>query len=181
MNVDITWHILWKSALIVLFGILALRLSGRRSISQMTAATTVIMISIGNILAQAIIEKAVWRAMATVALFLLVLVIVEWLEYKFGAMERLFAGRAVTVVTDGHIDRKELARLRLTEHQLEMRLRQQGIQRISDLQTVTVEVNGAIGFEYKRSKQPLTVGEFEKLIGEWLGKEKGTSAGRSSK
>ncbi|KAA2297616.1 DUF421 domain-containing protein, partial [Clostridioides difficile] len=38
---------IWKSVLLVLIGMILLRIAGRKSISQMSVATTVIMISIG--------------------------------------------------------------------------------------------------------------------------------------
>ncbi|PZD95333.1 DUF421 domain-containing protein [Paenibacillus sambharensis] len=161
---DITWHIVWKSAFIVLFGILMLRFSGRRSISQMTAATTVIMISIGNLLAQGILEKAVWRSAATVGLFLLYLMLLEYLEFKLPWFERLMTGRTTVVVREGTVDAKALRKLRITQHQLEMRLRQLGNLQISDLKSATIEVNGRIGYELMRHARPVTVGELEQML-----------------
>ncbi|CAM4490242.1 DUF421 domain-containing protein [Paenibacillus tarimensis] len=161
---DITWHIVWKSAFIVLFGILMLRFSGRRSISQMTAATTVIMISIGNLLAQGILEKAVWRSAATVGLFLLYLMLLEYLEFRVPWFERLVTGRTMVVVRDGIVDDKALRKLRLTRHQLEMRLRQLGDLQIPDLKRATIEVNGSIGYELMRHARPVTIGELEQML-----------------
>ncbi|WP_166239828.1 DUF421 domain-containing protein [Paenibacillus turpanensis] len=161
---DLSWHIVWKSAFIVIFGILMLRFSGRRSIAQMTAATTVIMISIGNLLAQGIVDKAVWRSAATVGLFLLILMLVEYLEVKLRWFERFISGKAVTVVENGVVDEKQLRKIRMTQHQLEMRLREKGSFQISDLKKVTIEVNGRIGYELMRHAQPVTIGELEKLL-----------------
>lgn len=48
---------IWKSAILILTGILLLRLSGRKSISQMTLAQTIIMISLGTIIVQPIVKK----------------------------------------------------------------------------------------------------------------------------
>ena len=45
---DLDW--IWKAVLIVLSGTLLLRIAGRKSISQMTLAQTVIMIGIGSLL-----------------------------------------------------------------------------------------------------------------------------------
>lgn len=167
---DLTWNIVWKSAFIVLFGILMLRFSGRRSISQMTAATTVIMISIGNLLANGIIEKAVWRASATVGLFLLILMLVEYLESRIRWVERMFSGKSVTVLEDGVIKEDQLRKLRMPKEQFLMRLRQQGLN-VSDLKTATIEVNGKIGYEWMRHAKPLTVGDMEELLATYCGKE----------
>ncbi|SER21889.1 hypothetical protein [Piscibacillus halophilus] len=44
--------LLWKAVLIVLVGTMLLRIAGRKTISQMTLAETVIMIAIGSLLIQ---------------------------------------------------------------------------------------------------------------------------------
>jgi uncharacterized membrane protein YcaP (DUF421 family) len=46
---------IWKPFLLIISGILLLRISGRKSISQMTLAQTVVMISIGTIIVQPIV------------------------------------------------------------------------------------------------------------------------------
>lgn len=170
---DISWHILWKSAFIVLLGVLMLRFSGRRSISQMTAATTVIMISIGNLLAHGILEKAVWRAAATVGLFLIYLMVIEFMEYKSPKFERIITGTSVTVVQDGVIDYTQLRKLRLTPSQLEMRLRQEGGLDVKDLKLATIEVNGRIGYELMPHAKPVTIREMERMLAPLLEERNG--------
>jgi uncharacterized membrane protein YcaP (DUF421 family) len=62
--VELTWHIVWKSVFIVILGVTLVRLSGRKSISQMSVASTVIMISIGELLAHGIVDKMMWVSRA---------------------------------------------------------------------------------------------------------------------
>ena len=54
---DLDW--IWKAVLIVLSGTLLLRIAGRKSISQMTLAQTVIMIGIGSLLMALFVEFVV--------------------------------------------------------------------------------------------------------------------------
>lgn len=171
---DISWHIVWKSALIVVSGIILLRLSGRKSIAQMTVATTVIMISIGEILAQAIVENKIWRSVVAVGLFLITLMALEWLELKSKLIQRLLSGEPVTVIREGRIDEQALGKLRITRQQLEMRLRQEGITSMDDIQNATIEINGELGYELQKHAQPVTVGEMEKLLERYLGGKQGT-------
>lgn len=162
--VDLSWHIIWKCALVVASGVLMLRFSGRRSISQMTAATTVIMISIGNLLASGVTEKVVWRSTVTVGLFLLYLVAMELMEYKFPAVEKFVAGRPINVVQDGRILEHNLRKLRISLSQFEMRLRLQGIDRASDLKSAMIEINGRLGYELMPHAKPVTAAQFEQLV-----------------
>ncbi|MDQ0858090.1 uncharacterized membrane protein YcaP (DUF421 family) [Bacillus sp. V2I10] len=59
---------------------------------------------------------------------------------------------------------QNLKKLRLTVDQLEMRMRNQGISKIEDVKTATIEPNGLLGYELKDNAKPLTVGEFKKLL-----------------
>ena len=50
-----------------------------------------------------------------------------------------------------------------------MRLRQQGINRISDVKTATLEPNGQLGYELFPDAKPITVREFKELMSLYTG------------
>lgn len=52
----------------------------------------------------------------------------------------------------------------MTYEQLEMRLRQKQVARISHVKTATIEANGEIGIELMEHAQPVTKAEFQKLM-----------------
>lgn len=158
---DLSWHLIWKCVLLVLAGVVLLRLSGRKSIAQMNVATTVIMISIGELIAQGVIEKSLWRAIAAVALFLIVLVILEFLEIRFVGLQTLITGKAVVVIQDGQLDMQALRKLRITANQLEMRLRQLGISSAADIKQGVIEMNGELGYELYEEAKPVTKRDLE--------------------
>ncbi|SET33878.1 Uncharacterized membrane protein YcaP, DUF421 family [Salinibacillus kushneri] len=153
-----------KSVILVLSGVFLLRIAGRKSISQMTLAQTVVMISIGSIIIQPIIEKSVLRTILASAVFILALIVMELLQLKVNFIERLITGKSKVIIKNGQIDVKTLRSLRFSVDQLEMRLRQQGISKISDVKTATLEPNGQIGYELIDEAKPLTVKEFKKLM-----------------
>jgi uncharacterized membrane protein YcaP (DUF421 family) len=155
---------IWKSLLLIISGILLLRISGRKSISQMTLAQTVVMISIGTIIVQPIVEKSVFRAIAAAAIFVAANIILEYVELKFNMFEKFITGKSKIVIENGKLDIQNLKKLRLTVDQLEMRMRNQGITKIEDVKTGTLEANGQLGYELNDDAKPLTVGEFKKLL-----------------
>ncbi|WP_227935398.1 hypothetical protein [Alkalihalobacillus deserti] len=81
---------IWESILMVISGFLLLRISGRKSIAQMTITTTIVMISIGAIIVQPIIEDSVTKTLITIAIFIGVLVFIEYLQMKFNSLEKFF-------------------------------------------------------------------------------------------
>ncbi|WP_096200380.1 DUF421 domain-containing protein [Bacillus sp. FJAT-45350] len=156
---------IWESFLLIIIGFLLLRISGRKSIAQMTITTTVVMISIGAIIVQPIIEDSVPKTIITMVIFIATLVFLEYLQVKSNALERLLTGTAVSVIENGQINLKNLKKLRLTIDKLEMQMRQKGISNIADIKNATIEPNGQLGYELKPDARPLTVGEFKKLMG----------------
>jgi len=124
---------LWKAIVLILSGIILLRIAGRKSISQMTLAQTVVMISIGTVIVQPIVNKSVAKAALGAASFVAVILILEFLQMKFNWFETALTGKAKTVVVNGKLDIKNMKKLRLTADQLEMRLRGKGITRFRTL------------------------------------------------
>lgn len=157
------WSYIWKAVLIVLVGTLLLRISGRKTISQMTLAETVIMISIGTLLVQPIAGKSVWTSFMVGVVLVGTLLVLEVVQLKSDRMEKMLTGQAKIVIENGKLNEKNLKKLRLTVDQLEMRLRQKSISRISDVKWATLEPNGQIGFELKEEAQPVTKKDFEEF------------------
>ncbi|MBC6976062.1 DUF421 domain-containing protein [Bacillus sp. Xin] len=157
-------NFIWESFVLILAGIFLLRIAGRKSISQMTLAQTVVMISIGTIIVQPIVEKSIIKAIVGAAIFVISVIILEYLQLKSNAFEKFITGKSKIVIENGTLNIQNLKKLRLTVDQLEMRLRNQGISNIKDIKTATLEPNGKLGYELKEDAKPLTVGDFKKLM-----------------
>lgn len=99
---------IWEAFVMVLTGFLFLRLSGRKSLAQMTVATTVVMISIGSIIVQPIIEDSVIKTIITIFVFITVLVIIEYLQVKFNWFEKWITGKSIPVIINGQLNEKKL-------------------------------------------------------------------------
>jgi uncharacterized membrane protein YcaP (DUF421 family) len=157
-------ELIFNAILLVLYGTFVLRLAGRKSISQMTVAQTIIMISIGSLMVQPIANKSTYRTFIVAAVFIATLILLEYLQIKFNYIEKMITGKSKVVIQDGKIVEATMKKLRFSVDQLEIRLRQLGISNIADVKTATLEPNGQIGYELMRHAKPLTVGEFEKLM-----------------
>ncbi|MED3552037.1 DUF421 domain-containing protein [Cytobacillus praedii] len=158
-------NFVWQSVLMFLAGVLLLRIAGRKSISQMTLAQTVVMISIGTIIIQPIAETSVWKSIIASVIFIGSLILLEFLQLKFNFIEKFITGKSKIVIQNGKIEKTNLRKLRLTADQLELRLRTNGITKISDVKMATLEPNGQLGYELMDDAKPLTVGEFKNLMG----------------
>ncbi|WP_246050090.1 DUF421 domain-containing protein [Aquibacillus sediminis] len=149
-------HFIWKAIIVVLGGVLILRLAGRKSISQLTVAQTVMMIAVGSLIIQPVGDRNIWITMAITFLMVITLLFIEYIVIKSDTIETLIYGKSLLVVEDGQIIESNLKKLRLTVDMLEVRLRQQNIQSISDLQWATIESNGQLGYMLKPDKNYAT-------------------------
>jgi uncharacterized membrane protein YcaP (DUF421 family) len=155
-------------ALILLFsGTLLLRLAGKKSIAKMTSLEVIIILALGTTMGHAIKENKLWQIIVILTVFVLFLVIVQYLQLKFAKIERYLTGNATVVILNGQIKFDNLKKLRMTTKQLEARLRHKGVSYISDVKTATIESDGGLGYELMEDAQPITRKELLKCIQEY--------------
>lgn len=157
-------NLVWMTIMVFVIGTIILRISGRRSISQMTIPQTVIMIGIGSLLVQPLTGRGLWPTFGVAAILVLSLIITEYIQVKLDAAETGLSGKAVSVIENGVLNEKNLSKLRLPVDKLEARLRQAGITEITDVQIATIESSGQLGYTLKEAKQPATKEDIQKLI-----------------
>ncbi|MFC9596993.1 DUF421 domain-containing protein [Peribacillus butanolivorans] len=158
---DISW--IWKTMLIVIFGILLIRISGRRSVSKMTTETTVIMIFIGTLLIHPVIGENLWVTFAIATILIGTLLLIEYIQMKWDVAENFLTGKSKIVIENGSINEKNLIKLRLSVDALEMLLRQNGIENIKDVQWATIEPSGQLGYLLTNNKKFATKEDIEKI------------------
>lgn len=156
-------HFIWKAIVVVIGGILILRLAGRKSISQLTVAQTVMMIAVGSLIIQPVGDRNIWITMVITFLMVSTLLFIEYIVLKSDTFETFIYGKSLIVVEDGQINEGNLKKLRLTVDMLEVRLRQQNIQHFSDLKWATIEPNGQLGYMLNSNKQYATKEDIQML------------------
>lgn len=112
------WDWIWKAVLMVIVGTILLRIAGRKSIAQMTLAQTVIMIAIGSLLIQPVAGKNVWVTFGVGSVLVATLIVIEFLQVKSDAFEKLITGKSIPLIENGQLVEKNLKKLRLTVDQL---------------------------------------------------------------
>ncbi|WP_208589437.1 DUF421 domain-containing protein [Gracilibacillus suaedae] len=155
---------IWKAILIIIIGTLLLRVAGRKSISQMSLAQTVLMIGIGSLLIQPISGENIWVTFGVGAILILTLIVMEYSQIKWDIAEKIITGKSVTLIENGQLIEKNLKKYRISVDLLEMLLRQQNVSNISDVEWATLEPNGQLGYMLKSEAQPMTKGDLQQLV-----------------
>ncbi|NIK69201.1 MULTISPECIES: YetF domain-containing protein [unclassified Paenibacillus] len=157
-------YMLGLAFLFAAVSIILLRLAGRKSISQMTMPQLGILLTIGAIMGSEVSGKGALKTIAAAAVFVLVLVGVEWLTLKSNTAERLLKGFAVPVIENGEVITNNLRKLRISVDDLEKRLRMHEISAFQDVKSATIEVNGELGYELYPHAKPATIRDIESLL-----------------
>ncbi|WP_085521259.1 DUF421 domain-containing protein [Tuberibacillus sp. Marseille-P3662] len=158
---DFNW--IWKAVLMVIVGTFLLRIAGRKSIAQMTLAQTVLMIAIGSLLIQPVSGKNLWVTFGVGAVLVVTLIAMEFGQLKSDSIEKFITGKSVPLIENGTLNEKNLSHLRLTVDQLEMKLRQKNIKKVSHVKWATLEPNGQLGYELKQDYQPALKKDLQSL------------------
>ena len=160
----VQWDWIWKAVLIIIIGTFLLRIAGRKSISQMTLAQTVLMIAIGSLLIQPVAGENIWVTFGISAILIITLIVMEYVQIKSDKAEALITGKSNVLIENGQLIEENLRKYRISVDLLEMLLRQQNVQKLSDVESATLEPNGQLGYMLKPEAQPMTKGDLQQLV-----------------
>jgi uncharacterized membrane protein YcaP (DUF421 family) len=166
---------LLKPIVLYIVAVILLRITGRRSIAQMTISQTILIISLGDIIVEPFADKDVKKAITVAIIFSILLILFEVFEYHFKGFKKVAVGREKVIVKDGVIDKENMKKLRFTNDELYSRMRQEGIDKIGYLKRATLEPNGELGYELTKAAQPITVEDMEFILNKILNKYEGTT------
>ncbi|EDX67425.1 conserved hypothetical protein [Bacillus cereus NVH0597-99] len=82
-------------------------------------------------------------------------------------MEQFLNGSSIIIVENGEIVKESLKQAKMSEQQLYMQLRENGIHDLKSLQQVTAGLNGRIGYQLIEKAQPITLEVLEKVIDQY--------------
>ncbi|MGL4737117.1 MAG: DUF421 domain-containing protein [Cellulosilyticaceae bacterium] len=161
-----------KPVILFIVAVCLIRLTGRRSLSQMTIAQTVLIISIGAIIVEPFADKDIKKTVATASIFVILLLTFEVLSFYSKTFKRWVVGEAIVIIEKGEFVTKNLRRLRLTENEVLSRIRQEGIPKLEYIELGTLEPNGEFGFILRWDAEPVRVKDFLSLLKNLLDDEK---------
>lgn len=134
-----------RAVLILAYGLLAVRIVGRRVFGEWSALDIVVSIVMGSNLSRALTGSApLLGTLAATTVFLLLHWLLAYCAARFPAMSRLLEGRAITIYREGVHDHGARLRHLVSEADLDAALRQSGLTSVTDARQVTLEPSGKI-------------------------------------
>lgn len=137
------------SAVTVFFLIwLVVRVVGKRELSEMAPFDFVILVVMGDLIAEAVIaeDTSLTGAVVAVATFGLLTVAMSWLSWRLPKQRVVFEGVPTLLIRDGQVVRESMRIERLNEADLLAAARENGIERLEDVTWAVLEQDGAFSF-----------------------------------
>ena len=134
-----------RAALVLAYGLLTVRVVGRRIFGKWSALDIVVSIVIGSNRSRALTGSAqLLGTLVATTVFLLLHWLLAHLAARFPAVSRLLEGQAITIFKEGKADHGARLRHSVSEADLDEALRQSGVTSVNDARQVTLEPSGKI-------------------------------------
>ncbi len=138
--------IVLRSIAVYLFMVIALRIFGKKELSQLNSADIILILLISNSVQNAMVgsnSSLLGGITAAVALFVINFTFKKiMLNSKF--IKGLVQDKPVILVHDGKIDFKALAKLEITSEELQEAMREHGVEFYKDVKLAMFEIDGNI-------------------------------------
>ena len=152
---DFMTILIFRSVIIYLFVVFAVRIMGKRQLGELNPHEFVIAILISAVATIPIQESSIplSNSLIPIMIFVSLEVIESALAIKFPALGKLFDGQPIYVIKNGKLKKKELERLRFSIDDLNDALRQNDVFDINEVENAIVETNGTLSVQKKEDKR----------------------------
>ena len=131
---------------IFLLIILYTRIFGLKSFSKMTGFDFVITVAIGNIIAMTVNTGSPSLLVGAVLLLILYALnyLITYLRYKSVSIEKLIENKPIMIMRDGVVLKENLKKSKVTESELQSKLREANVLNLSQVKAVILETTGDV-------------------------------------
>jgi len=149
-----------RTLLLYIVIIVAVRLMGKRQISELQTSELVVTLLISDIASIPMQDTGQPLASGLIPIAVLVMceILFSCLMLKSSKFRRIVCGRPLIVINDGKVNQSEMRRLRMTTEDLVEQLRQKDVFSIEDVAYAIVETNGKMSVIKKPDKEQPTAG-----------------------
>ncbi|HXH93688.1 MAG TPA: YetF domain-containing protein, partial [Thermoanaerobaculia bacterium] len=140
-----------RPIIIYAFLVILLRVFGKRELAQLNPFDLVVLLSLSNTVQNAIIgdDNSVSGGMIGAITLLVTNYLVVRYLFRHRRLDQMMEGKPSTLIKEGHVCKKEMARELLTTAELQSVIRREGFDGIQDIETCILEPGGAFSIKGK--------------------------------
>jgi uncharacterized membrane protein YcaP (DUF421 family) len=138
--------IVLRSVAVYFFMTIALRIFGKKELSQLNTADIILILLISNSVQNAMVgpdTSLVGGLVAALVLFIINFVIKK-LTHKYKILNDLLLDKPEILIHDGKLDFKALSKLDISHDELKEAMREHGLEHFTDVKLCMLEIDGTI-------------------------------------
>lgn len=155
---NVIYSTIIKGFFIYFLALFLSRVVGKKIITQMNFFDFILGVSMGSIIADALIDKeypAVSEVTALI-LFTILTIIISYISIKSFKFRKIIASEPVILIKNGVLIDKNIRKLRLTVNEVLMKLREKDVFNLEDVEYAILERDGQISVLVKADKSYVT-------------------------
>ncbi|UFH34386.1 DUF421 domain-containing protein [Flavobacterium acetivorans] len=138
--------IIIRSTSVYLFMLIALRLFGKKELSQLNTADVILILLISNAVQNAMVgnNSSLWGGIAAATVLFTINFVFKKLMYKYPKLSNLMQDKPEILIHNGNLDFKTLSKLNITSEELKEAMREHGVEHFTDVKLAMLEIDGNI-------------------------------------
>lgn len=143
---NVYFDIIIRSAAVYLFMLIALRLFGKKELSQLNTADVILILLISNSVQNAMVgsDNSLIGGLAAASVLFAINFTLKKLMFKFPKFSDFMQEKPEILIHDGKMDFKALSKLNITHDELKEAIREHGVEHFSDVKLAMLEIDGNI-------------------------------------
>ncbi len=152
--------VVFRSVVIYLFIIIAIRLFGKREISQLSTIDLVFILLISNSVQNAMVgpNTSLWSGVIAAATLFLINKLLDYLIFRSRRVSHFLEGNPILLIYHGRILHDHLQKAGITQDELDQAVREHGVKSHEDVDLAVLEADGNISvlsddFKHRTSRK----------------------------
>ena len=138
--------IILRSISVYFFMIIALRIFGKKELSQLNTADVILILLISNSVQNAMVgnDTSLWGGLAAATVLFFINFILKKLMYKYKGFSDFMQEKPEILIHNGNLDFKSLSKLNITADEIKEAMREHGLENFKDVKLAMLEIDGNI-------------------------------------
>jgi uncharacterized membrane protein YcaP (DUF421 family) len=138
--------IILRSAAVYFFMMIALRITGKKQLSQLNTTDVILILLISNAVQNAMVGNNTSLEGGVIAASVLFIInyILRKLMFKYEKLSNFLQEKPEILIHNGNLDFKILSKLNITSEELREALREHGVEYFKDVKLAMLEIDGNI-------------------------------------
>ena len=151
-------NVILRTIFMIILIFFLFKLMGKKQVSQMSMFDYIVGITIGSVVADISLDtdKNITSGIVCLLIYCIFDIFISYLSLKSVKLRNFFEGKEVPLIIDGKINRKNMAKNKLTINILQTEARLKGYFDLDEINNAILEPSGVISFEPKEKEKPAT-------------------------